>query len=71
MSTWKINLEKKTATCINGITFKLTAEETDVFRWIFANLKDIPPDDLDDEILSGIVKETDTMYQWELSKRRE
>jgi len=24
MSTWKINLENKTATSINGITFKLT-----------------------------------------------
>ena len=66
MSTWNINLEKKTATSINGITFKLTEVEPDTFRRICANPKDIPPDDLDDEILNRIVKEADAMYKWQL-----
>ena len=66
MSSWNINLNKKAATSINGITFKLTEVEPEVFRWIFTNPKDIPPDDLDDEILGKMVKETDAMYQWQL-----
>jgi len=66
MSTWKINLEQQTATSINGITFKLTEVEPDTFRWICTNPKDIPPDDIDDEILSKMFKEADAMYQWKL-----
>jgi len=66
MSTWNINLEKKTVTSINGITFKLTEVEPDVFRWICANPKNIPPDDLDDETLGRMVREADAMYQWQL-----
>ena len=50
MSTYKINLKEQTATSINGITFKLT--ETDgEYEGVCLNLKDIPPDDLDDVIL--------------------
>jgi len=63
---WNINLKEQTATSINGITFKLTEVEPDTFQWICANPKDIPPDDLDDEILGKIVKETEKMYKWEL-----
>ena len=70
MSTWNINLEKKTATSINGITFKLTEVEPDTFQWICANPKDIPPDDLDDEILSKMVKEAVAVYQWQLKVLR-
>jgi len=65
---WNINLEKKTATSINGITFKLTEVEPDTFQWICTNPKDIPPDDLDHEILGRMVREADAMYQWELRK---
>jgi len=68
MSSWNINLDKKTATSINGITFKRTEVEPDTFQWICTNPKDIPPDDLDDEILSRMVKEADAMYQWQLKK---
>ena len=68
MGTWNIDLEKKTATSINGITFKLTEVEPDTFQWICANPKDIPPDDLDDKILDKMVKEANSRYQWELSK---
>ena len=69
--TWNMNLEKKTATSINGITFKLTEVAPHTFQWICANSKDIPPDDVDDEILDKMVKEADAICQWELSKRRE
>jgi len=67
MSSWDINLDKKTATSINGITFQLTEVEPDTFQWICTNPKDIPPDDLDDEILGKMVKEADAMYQWQLN----
>ena len=60
--TWNINLDKKTATSINGITFKLTEVKPDTFKWICANPKDIPPDDLDDEILAKMVNEADAMH---------
>ena len=43
-------------------TFKLTEVEPDVFQWICSNPKDIPPDDLDDEILDKMAKEADAMY---------
>ena len=64
--TWHINLEKKTATSRNGITFKLTEVEPDTFQWICTNPKDIPPDDLDDVILGRMVEEADAMYKWQL-----
>jgi len=66
MSSWNIDLDKKTATSINGITFKLIEVEPDIFQWICANPKDIPPDDLDDEILGKMVKEANARYQWQL-----
>jgi hypothetical protein len=52
MSTWKINLENQTATSINGITFKLTETKPVEYEGVCLNPKEIPPDDLDDEILS-------------------
>ena len=66
MSTWNIDLNTKTATSINGITFKLTEMKPNTFQWVCANPKDIPPDDLDDEILGRMVKEADAMYRWQL-----
>ena len=56
MSTWKINLEQQTATSINGITFKLT-ETNGEHEGVCLNPKDMPPDDLDDMILSRMIKE--------------
>ena len=51
MSTWKINLENKTATSINGVTFKLSETTPEDYEGVCLNPKDIPPDDLDDVIL--------------------
>ena len=51
MSTWKINLNKQTATSINGITFKLTETKQGEYEGVCLNPKNIPPDDLDDVIL--------------------
>ena len=56
MSTWKINLEQQTATSINGITFKLTETKPGEYQGVCLNPKDIPPDDLDDEILGRMIR---------------
>ena len=34
MGTWDINLDKQTATSINGITFKLTKAESGIYRGV-------------------------------------
>ena len=68
MSTWKINLKDQTATSINGITFKLTETKPGEYEGVCLNPKDIPPDDLDDVILSRMVKEAGEWYQMELDR---
>ena len=45
------NLKEQTATSINGITFKLTETTPGDYEGVCLNPKDIPPDDLDEEIL--------------------
>ena len=70
MSSWNIDLDKKIATSINGITFKRTEVAPDTFQWICTNPKDIPPDDMDDEILDKMVREAEMMYQWQLKLLR-
>ena len=66
MSTWKINLENKTATSINGITFKLTETKPGEYEGLCLNPSQIPPDDLDDVILGRMVKEAGMFYKMEL-----
>ena len=63
MSTWKINLERQTATSINGITFKLTETKPGEYEGVCLNPKDIPPDDLDDVILEKMIKEAGVFYK--------
>ena len=70
MGTWKINLEKQTATSINGITFKLTETNPGEYEGVCLNPKDIPPDDLDDVILGRMIKESGMFYMMELEKLR-
>jgi len=65
MSTWKINLNKQTATSINGITFKLTETKPGEYEGVCLNPKDIPPDDLDDVILGKMIKEAGILYKME------
>ena len=67
MSTYKINLKEQTATSINGITFKLI-EKNGEYEGICLNPKDIPTDDLDDEILSRMIKEAGVWYRRELKR---
>jgi hypothetical protein len=67
MPTYKINLKEQTATSNNGITFKLT-ETNGEYGGICLNPKDIPPDDLDDEILSKMIKEAGMWYRRELGR---
>ena len=68
MSTWKINLENQTPTSINGITFKLTETKRGEYEDVCPNPKDIPPDDLDDEILGRMIKEAGVFYRMELER---
>ena len=68
MSTWKINLKEQTATSINGITFKLTEVKQGDYEGVCLNAKDIPPDDLDDQILSKMIKEAGVFYKMELER---
>ena len=62
MSTWKINLNKQTATSINGITFKLIETKPEEYEGVCLNPKDIPPDDLDDVILGRMMEEAIVYY---------
>jgi hypothetical protein len=66
MGSYKMDLNNQTATSINGITFKLTETEQGEIESVCLNPKDIPPDDLNDDILGKMVKEADAMYQWQL-----
>ena len=68
MGTWDINLDKQTATSINGITFKLTRDESGIYRGECLNPKDIPPDDLDEVILARMIKEAGIFYEMTLKR---
>ena len=69
MSTYKINLKEQTATSINGINFRLTETKPGEYEGVCMNPKDIPPDDLDDEILGRMIKEAGMFYRMELDRR--
>jgi hypothetical protein len=68
MSIYKVNLKEQTATSINGITFKMTKTKEGEYEGVCLNPKDIPPDDLDDVILSRMVKEAGKFYKMELER---
>ena len=70
MSTYKINLKEQTATSINGITFKLTETKQGEYEGVCLNPKDIPPDDLDDEILGRMIKEAGMWYRKQLDREK-
>jgi len=67
MTFYKINLQEKTATSINGITFKLTETTPGKYEGVCLNPKDIPPDDLDDVVLGKMIKEAGMWYQRKLA----
>ena len=68
MSTYKINLKEQTATSINGITFKLTETKPGEYKGVCLNPSQIPPDDLDDQILGKMIKEAGMFYKMELER---
>ena len=70
MSTWKINLKEQTATSVNGITFKLTETKPGEYEGVCLNPSQIPPDDLDDEILGKMIEEAGMVYKVELERLR-
>ena len=55
----------KTDSCIHISTATKPGE----YEGVCLNPKDIPPDDLDDEILSRMIKEASIWYQMELERR--
>ena len=67
MGIWKINLKEQTVTSINGTTFKLT-ETNGEYEGLCLNPTQILPDDLDDVILSKMVKEAGMFYGMELER---
>ena len=70
METWDINLEKQTATSNNGITFKMTKDESGIYRGVCLNPVDIPPDDLDELILAKMVREAAIFFEVELKRQK-
>ena len=62
--------DKQTATSINGIIFKLTRNESGIYRGECLNPKDIPPDDVDDVILARMIKEAGIFYDEALKWRK-
>lgn len=47
---------------------KNLTEKNGEYEGVCLNLKDIPPDDLDDEILGKMIKEARTFYMMELER---
>jgi hypothetical protein len=69
MGTYRIDLEKQTATSINGITFKMTEISPGKYTGVCLNPKDIPPDDLDEVILARMVYEAGIFYEMARQRR--
>ena len=57
MSNWSIHLKEQTATSETGICFKFTEASPGVFNGVIINPEVIPPDDVDDVILSDMREE--------------
>jgi hypothetical protein len=71
MSAYKINLKEQTATSINGIIFKITEKKPGVYEGLCLNPSQIPPDDLDDQILGRMITEAGMFYKMELGRVKE
>ncbi len=54
MANWSIHLEEQTATSETGICFKFTETSPGVFNGVIINPEVIPPDDIDEVILSEL-----------------
>jgi hypothetical protein len=65
MFVWDVDIWEETATSDNGITFKLTDTMRGEYEGLCLNPEDIPPDDLDEEILGKMIKEAGTFYDME------
>ena len=57
MTNWSIHLEEQTATSETGICFKFTEASPGIFNGVIINPEVIPPDDIDDVILSELRQE--------------
>jgi hypothetical protein len=57
MPNWSIHLAEQTATSEMGICFKFTETSPGVFNGVIINPEVIPPDDIDEVILSEMRQE--------------
>ena len=57
MTNWSIYLKEQTATNETGICFKFTETSPGVFNGVIINPEVIPPDDIDEVILSEMRQE--------------
>ena len=57
MTNWSIHLEEQTATSETGICFKFTEASPGIFNGVIINPEVIPPDDVDEVILSTMREE--------------
>jgi len=64
------DLEAKTATSINGITFQMTEGTDGKWSGRCINPKEIPLDDLDDKILEKMVPDAGIYYERQLKKQQ-
>ncbi len=57
MANWSIHLGEQTATSETGICFKFTEASPGIFNGVIINPEVIPPDDIDEVILSELRQE--------------
>ena len=57
MANWSIHLAEQTATSETGICFKFTEASPGIFNGVIINPEVIPPDDIDEVILSEMRQE--------------
>jgi len=56
---------------ISGVTFKLTEAKLGEYEGVCLNPHSIPSDDLDHEVLGGMIKEAGEWYRMELERSKE
>ncbi len=69
MADWSIHLEEQTATSETGICFKFAEIRPGVFEGIIINPEAIPPDDIDEVILSRLRQEALEEFKKALNRR--
>jgi len=69
MADWSIHIEERTATNETGICFKFTEISPGIFNAVVINPEIIPPDDIDEGILSDLRQEAMKEFKKVLNRR--